>query len=88
MLLGTFASAPEARAAIDSAKGRMGARTRSGSPVVAPRTREGAQGFTAAIGGFSRPEASAACKQLWESDVFCRPLLRAQLASEKTRRRT
>jgi D-alanyl-D-alanine carboxypeptidase len=88
MLLGTFASAPQARAAIESAKGRLVSGSRSGSSVVAPRPREGAQGFTAAIGGLSRPQASAACKQLWESDVFCRPLLRSQLANEKARRRT
>jgi hypothetical protein len=88
MLLGTFASEPQARAAIDSAKVRMATATRSGSPVVTLRAREGARGYTAAIGGLTRPQASAACKQLWESDVFCRPLLRTQLASEKTRRKT
>ena len=86
MLLGTFASAPQARAAIQSATGRLAAATRSGSPLVATRAREDAQGFTAAIAGLSRPQASAACKQLWESDVFCRPMLRSQLASEKVRR--
>jgi D-alanyl-D-alanine carboxypeptidase len=88
MLLGTFASAPQARAAIESATGRLAAAARRGSPLVAARAREGAQGFTAAIGGLSRPQASAACKQLWEDDVFCRPLLRSQLANEKVRRRT
>ena len=88
MLLGTFASEPQARAAIDSAKLRMARATRAGSPVVTQRAREGARGYTAAIGGLTRPQASTACKQLWESDVFCRPLLRTQLASEKTRRKT
>ena len=52
------------------------------------RAREGAEAFTAAIGGLSRLEASAACKQLWESDVFCRPLPRSQLGSKKIRRRS
>ena len=87
MLLGTFPSAPQARAAIDAATERLAKSPRSGSPLVAPRAREGAQGFTAAISGLSRGEASAACKHLWERDVFCRPLLRSQLASEKVRRR-
>lgn len=88
MLLGTFASAPEAKAAIASARGRLAAGSRSGSELVAPRAREGAQGYTAAIGGLTRPAATTACKQLWENDVFCRPLLRSLLASEKARRRT
>jgi D-alanyl-D-alanine carboxypeptidase len=88
MLLGTFASPSEANAAIASARGRLAPGARAARPLVAPRAREGAQGFTAALSGLSRPQASAACKQLWESDVFCRPLLRSQLASEKTRRRT
>lgn len=87
MLLGTFASAPQAHAAIDTATQRLAKTARAGSPLVAARTREGAKGFTAAIGGLSRAEASAACKQLWERDVFCRPLLRSQLANEKVRRR-
>lgn len=87
MLLGTFASPQKARAAIDSATARLASPGRRGSPVVAERIREDARGFTAAIGGLSRPEASLACKRLWEKDVFCRPLPQRQLASEKARRR-
>ncbi len=88
MLLGTFASREKARAAIDSASGRLAPAARRGSPLVAERNRDDARGFTAAISGLSRPEASSACKQLWEKDVFCRPLLQRQLSSEKARRRT
>ncbi len=88
MLLGTFPTQPEARAAIEAARGRLAAGGRSGSTVVTPRAREGAQAWTAAIAGLSRPQASNACKQLWENDVFCRPLQRRQLMSEKVRRRT
>ncbi len=86
MLLGTFASQPQAQQAIDAARAQIASRMRGGRALVTPREREGARGWTAAIGGLSRPEASAACKQLWEEDVFCRPLLRTQLASEKVRR--
>lgn len=88
LLLGTFASAPEARSAIESATRRLAAGARGASPFVAARAREDARGFTAALAGLSRRDASAACKQLWEHDVFCRPLLKSQLGSEKVRRRT
>lgn len=87
MLLGTFASPAQARAAIETASRHLTGAARRGSPLVAARAREGAEGFTAAISGLSRGEAGVACKQLWERDVFCRPLLRSQLASEKIRRR-
>lgn len=88
LLLGTFGSAAEARAAIATAKSHLPNGAPQGAALVAPRSREGVQAWTAAIGGLSRPAASGACKQLWESDVFCRPLLRSQLANEKVRRRS
>lgn len=88
MLLGTFPTQAEAHGAVESARGRLGGGKRNGNVLVAPRAREGARAWTAAIGGLTRPQASSACKQLWENDVFCRPLQRSQLASEKVRRRS
>lgn len=88
LLLGTFATQADARSAIAAAKANLPSGARAGVEIVTPREREGARAWTAALGPLSRAQATGACKQLWESDLFCRPLPRALLASEKVRRRS
>jgi len=85
MLVGTFPSQEEARAAARRARERSGG---GGRVLVTRRARGGASAWTAALAGLDRARAGAACRKLWEQDVFCRPLPRPMLASEKARRRT
>jgi D-alanyl-D-alanine carboxypeptidase len=69
--LGSFSDRPEAKAALDRARGKLKPLGSLGRPAIVAQDRAGKRSYTAVFAGIAQPMATNACKILRASNDYC-----------------
>ena len=83
VILGSYVTEAEAKAAIAESREAIKSAVRGGRAAIIGRDRDGLHRFSALLVGLKQGDAGLACKQLWDRGAYCLALTPEQLNHPK-----